>query len=224
MLKSSARAHRRSNKVSSFWYAVWIAIMVLFFKVSLPHPPRISTLKSLSKFQFFTKASAPIRPDSYVARTSERRISSSSLRVFAARLLKSRIFLPRENSSPVKRTQRVASRQSAASDFATQILRAVSKLSAKTPPISSKFKRSAMSCFFSSVSDVFCDAGCAAVSGCAADSRCAPSTRLRKACQKRDSSDIINADCPRRQPKRIPSSGKSMPNVTNAGRTAKNMR
>ena len=230
MLKTSARTHRRSNKVSSFWYAVWIAIMVLFFTVDLPHPLRISTLKSLSKFQFFTKASALIRPDSYVARTSERRISSSSLRVLAARLLKSRIFLPRENSSPVKRTQRVASRLSAASDFATQILRAVSKLSAKTPPISSKFKRSAMSCFFSSESDFFCDAGCAAVSGCAADSRCsafsrcAPSTRLRQACQKRDSSDTINADCPRRQPKRIPSSGKSMPNVTNAGRTAKNMR
>ena len=218
MLKSSARTRRRSNKVSSFWYAVWIAIMVLFFTVDLPHPLRISTLKSLSKFQFFTKASALIRPDSYVARTSERRISSSSLRVLAARLLKSRIFLPRENSSPVKRTQRVASRQSAASDFATQILRAVSKLSAKTPPISSKFKRSAMSCFFSSVSEVFCCAGCAAVS------ERAPSTRLRNDCQKWDSSETINADCPRRQPKRIPSSGKSMPNVTNAGRTAKNMR
>ena len=198
--------------------------MVLFFKVDLPFPLRISTLKSLSKFQFFTKASALIRPDSYVARTSERRISSSSLRVFAARLLKSRIFLPRENSSPVKRTQRVASRLSAASDLATQILRAVSKLSANTPPISSKFKRSAMSCFFSSERAFFCCAGCAAVSGCAADSRYLPSTRLRNACQKRDSSDTINADSPRRQPKRIFSSGKSMPNVTKAGRTAKNMR
>ena len=176
------------------------------------------TLNSLSKFQHFTNASAPIRPASYVARTSESRISSSSLRVFAARLLKSRIFLPRENSSPVKRTQRLASRQSAVSDFATQILSTVSKLSANTPPVSSKFKRSAMSCFLSS------ESGTEFVIPDLIGNLPTPSKRLRKACQKRDSSEVIKADCPSRQPKRMSSSGKSIPKLTTAERTAKNMR